>query len=94
MEKTFSIVDITSNREMVVKEKPHTNLTKFYQFDKSVWAQEPAAGRVQGRSGALDRAGHDGIQLHSLCLRTDRDGEDLHHGGRGDEELGRHHLGQ
>ena len=30
MEKTFSIVDITSNREMVVKEKPHTNLTKFY----------------------------------------------------------------
>ena len=32
--KAFSIVVITSPREMVVKEKPHTNLTKSYQFDQ------------------------------------------------------------
>jgi len=32
--KAFSIVDITSHREMVVKEKPNTNLTKSYQFDR------------------------------------------------------------
>jgi kinesin family protein 11 len=32
--KASSIVDITSHREMVVKEKPHTNLTKSYQFDR------------------------------------------------------------
>eukprot|EP00090_Calanus_glacialis_P016225 TRINITY_DN25444_c0_g1_i1.p1 TRINITY_DN25444_c0_g1~~TRINITY_DN25444_c0_g1_i1.p1 ORF type:complete len:1065 (-),score=410.75 TRINITY_DN25444_c0_g1_i1:108-3302(-) len=32
--KAFSIVDITSHREMVVKEKPHTNLSKSYQFDR------------------------------------------------------------
>ena len=27
--KAFSLVNITSQREMVVKEKPKTNLTKF-----------------------------------------------------------------
>ena len=32
--KAFSIVDITSNGEMVVKEKSNTNLTKSYQFDR------------------------------------------------------------
>jgi hypothetical protein len=33
LNQAFSIVDITSHMEMVVKEKPHTNLTKSYQFD-------------------------------------------------------------
>ena len=32
--KAFSIVDIPSHKEVVVKEKPNTNLTKSYQFDK------------------------------------------------------------
>jgi len=32
--KAFSIVDIPSHREVVVKEKPNTNLTKSYQFDR------------------------------------------------------------
>jgi len=32
--KAFSIVDIPSHREVVVKEKPSTNLTKSYQFDR------------------------------------------------------------
>ena len=31
--KAFSIVVITSD-QMVIKEKPHTNLTKSYQFDQ------------------------------------------------------------
>ena len=32
--KAYSIVDIPSHREIVIKEKPNTNLTKSYQFDK------------------------------------------------------------
>ena len=33
--KAYSIVDIPSHREIVVKEKPNTNLTKSYQFDRA-----------------------------------------------------------
>lgn len=32
--KAFSIVNIPSHRKMVVKEKPNTNLTKSYLFDR------------------------------------------------------------
>ena len=32
--KSFSIVDIPSAREIAVKEKPNSNMTKSYQFDK------------------------------------------------------------
>ena len=32
--KSFSIVDIPSAREIVMKEKPNSNLTKSYQFDR------------------------------------------------------------
>ena len=32
--KSFSIVDIPSAREIVVREKPNSNLTKSYQFDR------------------------------------------------------------
>ena len=32
--KAFSIVNIPSHRKMVVKEKPNTNLTKPYLFDR------------------------------------------------------------
>ena len=32
--KSFSIVDLPSAREIVVKEKPNSNLTKSYQFDR------------------------------------------------------------
>ena len=32
--KAFSIVEIPSAREIAVKEKPNSNMTKSYQFDK------------------------------------------------------------
>ena len=32
--KSFSIVNIPSAREIVVKEKPNSNMTKSYQFDR------------------------------------------------------------
>jgi kinesin family protein 11 len=91
MEKTFSIVDITSNKEMVVKEKPHTNLTKFYQFDRVFG---PKSQQLDVYRAVVEPLIEQVIMMGYNCLRTDRDGEDLHHGGWGDKELGRHQLGQ
>jgi hypothetical protein len=55
MEKTFSIVDITSCRVMVVKEKPNTNLTKSYQFDRVFG---PKSQQLDVYRTGFDRAGH------------------------------------
>ena len=102
--KSFSIVDLPSAREIVMKEKPNSNLTKSYQFDrvfgpKSVQLDVYKAV-VQPLIDQVDYiyflllltkiprpcVGDDGIQLHGVCLRPDWHREDLHHGGRRQEE--------
>lgn len=102
--KSFSIVDLPSAREILVKEKLNSNMTKSYQFDrvfgpKSVQLDVYKAV-VQPLIDQVDYiyflllltkfpppcVGDDGIQLHGVCLRPDWHGQDLHHGGRRQEE--------